>query len=267
MKSTKKLLILLFILLISIGGVLVSFKDVLFPNNTDTPIINNNDNVDVNQNDTDEYTVYTDEYDANYAINQDYVGMIEFASGLVDLPFVQGHDEDMLVAYDKYLRTDWKTMERDDEGSIFMDPQNTIDDQNVVLYGHYVYPHLDPSRTHKFTPLHELKEESNYETHKTIRIILEDEIRVYEVAHVYYAKINLDDPINPIETGMEYMYTAFNDDDLAYYLGRVKEIEFHNTGIEITPVDRFLTLQTCVENRDDLRLIVIAKEVEVIKTR
>ena len=54
---------------------------------------------------------------------------------------------------------------------------------------------------------------------------------------------------------------------MALRVANNKEIEFYNTGIEITPVDRFLTLQTCVENRDDLRLIVIAKEVEVIKTR
>lgn len=37
--------------------------------------------------------------------------------------------------------------------------------------------------------------------------------------------------------------------------------EFYHIDEDLTIDDRWLTLQTCVRNRDDLRLIVLAKEV------
>lgn len=199
-------------------------------------------------------------YDINKAINEDYVGDIKFQSGLIDLPFVQAKVETTIIdAYEKYLRTDWETMEHDEEGSIFLDPNNILNDQNLVIYGHYVYPSYDASGTHKFTPLHALKNQDNYEENKYIDLELEDEIRTYEIAHVYYSKI--DDNGN-LEDGMEYMKSNFSDEELQYYLNRVEEEEFYHTDVEIGSNDKFLTLQTCVENRDDLKLIVIAKLIE-----
>ena len=156
-------------------------------------------------------------------------------------------------------------MSEDPEGTVFMDPYNTLDDQNLVLYGHYVYPSYEPSMTHMFTPLHLLKDEKNYEENRFIDLIFENEIRRYEVAHVYYARLYDDE--NILEEGMEYMYTSFDSEGLEYYLKRVKEEEFYNTGVEISADDRFLTLQTCVEDHDELRLIIVAKEIEIIKMR
>lgn len=202
-------------------------------------------------------------YDINKAINDDYVGTIKFKSGLIDLPFVQAKVETTIIdAYEKYLRTDWETMEYDEEGSIFLDPNNILNDQNLVIYGHYVYPSIDPSGTHMFTPLHVLKDEANYESNKYIELALELETRLYEVAHVYYAKI---DENGELEKGMEYMRPNFSDEELEYYLNKVEEEEFYNTNVEIASGDKFLTLQTCVENHDELKLIVVAKQIEVVK--
>ena len=174
------------------------------------------------------YQDIIDEYDTNKAINAEFTGFIRFESGIIDEPFVLPKDDDIIEAYGKYLRTAWDTMSEDPEGTVFMDPYNTLDDQNLVLYGHYVYPSYEPSMTHMFTPLHLLKDEKNYEENRFIDLIFENEIRRYEVAHVYYARLYDDE--NILEEGMEYMYTSFDSEGLEYYLKRVKEEEFYNTG-------------------------------------
>lgn len=259
-KKNKNLLIAIIgvLLVLVIGGTVYLGTVNNEPKNTPTP---------TQETITKDYSKEIEEYDNNYAINSDYVGMIRFESGMINLPFVQAHDNDIAKAYDKYLRTAWDTMEHDEEGSIFLDPSNSLEDQNLVIYGHYVYPSYDITRTHKFTRLHELKDKDEYEENKYIELVLENEIRRFEVAHVYYAELDLNNPSQPLEEGMEYMFTNFTDEGLKYYFDRVSEVEFYETGVEITPEDKFLTLQTCVENRDDLRLIIVAKQVEVEKTR
>lgn len=220
--------------------------------------------------DTEDYKDDIALWDENYAINSDYVGEIRFDSGIIDLPVVQAIDpDDPSIGLSKYLRTDWKTMEHDEEGSIFVDPVSDLESsQNITIYGHYVYPSYEPSMTHKFTPLvNYVGDKDFYEENKYFELILKDEVRRYEIAHVYIADINLYDPNNPLEEGMYYMEPEWTEEELEYYLDRVSEIEEYDTGVEIGPDDKFVTLQTCVENREDQREIVIAKQIEVIKIR
>ena len=205
-------------------------------------------------------------FDANKEINDDYVGQLVFKSGLIDLPVVQSHLDDVDEAYDEYLRTAWDTMEHDEEGSIFVDPTVNVEvDGNIVIYGHYVYPHLDPEQTHKFSPLHVLKEEQNYEENKNFHIIFENQIRAYEIAYVYYAEIEGEGE-EQVST-VNYMYPNYTEEEFYDYLNIMEEKAFYDTGVDINYEDYLLTLQTCVKDRDDLRLIVVAREVTSVITR
>ena len=195
------------------------------------------------------------------ALNKDYIAQLSI-EGLIDLPVVQSQLGDINAAYDQYLRTAFDTMEHDEEGSIFMDPNNELSDQNLVIYGHNVAKHLDLSMSHKFTPLHKLKDIKNYAKYQNIQLELKDETRKYQVAHVYYAKILKDEMGHQsVEPGSEYLLPRYSASQLETYLEYVSGSEFYDTGVEITSQDRFLTLQTCVDHHDDLRLIIIAKEI------
>lgn len=195
-------------------------------------------------------------------LNKDYIGQL-IIEDLIDLPVVQSQLADINAAYDQYLRTAFDTLKHDEEGSIFMDPNNEINDMNLVIYGHNVAKRLDPTLSHKFTPLHQLKVEKNYQKYSKITFKLENEIRYYQIVHVFYAKINTDENGNKsVEPGGEYMLPSYTDKQLKQYLNYVSKHEFYNTGIEIGSEDHFMTLQTCVEHHDDLRLVIIAKEIE-----
>ena len=207
-----------------------------------------------------DYIEYTELWNGNYAINSDYIGQIRFDSGLIDLPMVQGETNDT------YLRTNWETLEYDVYGAIFLDYRNTLEDQNLIIYGHFSWPNMDPERKIMFTPLEKLIDEENYEENRTFRLILDGQIRTYDVVTCYYCPIYThSDGYEYTADDMQYYRTEYDEEYLKQYITAVKEHEFYDTGEDVTADDKLVTLQTCVYERHDLRLIVLAKEIERVQ--
>ncbi len=180
-----------------------------------------------------------------YNQNNDYVGWLSFDSGIISEAVMFSGDND------KYLRKDFH-LNKDGKGTVFMDMNCTLESRNITMYGHYVY--YDENA--KFSPLHLLKDENNYETHKLITFKLKDEIRAYEVFAVYYY-----DWMN--DAGYFYNTADFQTEEgFLRHVRRAKERSMYETEIEIDGDDNLLTLQTCVRNRSDLRLIVVAKQID-----
>ena len=176
------------------------------------------------------------------SVNEDYIGEI-IIEDLINEYVVQTVDNEFYLKHDFYKN-------EFSQGSIFLDYRNSLDDQNLIIYGHYVYK----DETSKFSLLHLLKEEENYEKYKNIKLDLGYEVREYVVSKVYYYDMDSDKLI--------YFLTNYSNEELNSYLNSVDEVKFYDTGVEISIGDKFLTLQTCVRNRNDLRLIILAKEIE-----
>lgn len=210
---------------------------------------------DVAEESTD-YGAYIEFWQDNHQINEDYVGQLFFDSGLINQPVVQGRTNE------DYLRTDWKTMEYFSEGTVFMDYRNTIDDFNVILYGHYVYEIKDPTKTHMFTPLHVLKEKENYQQNRYFNFLLEEKLRRYEIVAVYYCQLYTENGTVYTNPQTKYYLTGYDSEYMDQYKEAINEQSFYEIDADFDENDKLLTLQTCVENRDDLRLIVIAKLIE-----
>lgn len=185
-----------------------------------------------------------DDYLFYYNQNQDYMGWLSFDSGIISEAVMFSGDND------KYLRKDFN-LKQDGKGTVFMDMSCSLDSKNITMYGHYVY--YDENA--KFSPLHLLKEKENYETHKYITFKIKDEIRRYEVFAVYYY-----DWMN--DAGYYYNTADFQTaDGFLRHVRRAKDRAMYETDIEVTKDDYLLTLQTCVRNRSDLRLIIVAKKI------
>ena len=211
-----------------------------------------------------DWETYKASWQANYAINSDYIGKIVFASGLISEHFVQYYNSSNLnQGYYQYVRLNWKTKAYDSEGTVFIDSYaNVASSMNFVIYGHYVY-----GTNHKFTPLAKLLSASNYSANSIFYLYLEDEIRVYQIAHVYLAQLYSSNgtDYDSVLAGMEFMKNYWTEDQFNYYISEVKKIEQYNTGVTINYGNKFITLQTCVAGRDDQRQIVIAKQISTIK--
>ena len=219
------------------------------------------------------------------AINPDYVGQIVFDSGLIDLPFVQAKDvyrddgslyvfytkEGQLVqdptgfsGNDVYIWTNWKTGEYDlyDEGgSVFMDYRNTLEDQNLIIYGHHYARDYDPSGSKQFSALDLLLDENNYADNKSLKLILDNEIRSYEVADVFVIDILDDDEIQVIRTDPKRDLSG--NEDLEYennFYSLIRELSRYDTGTAIEEDDYLLTLVTCLEHQPQYRQIIVCRE-------
>ena len=208
------------------------------------------------------------EWQDNYEINNDYVGDLRFESGLIDLPVVQGYDNEI------YLASDWVTGEYLEQGTAFVDYEVIYkdsdiqqEDLNITIYGHYCYPSIDPEQKLAFTPLKNLVSEDVYKENKYIQLLLGDEIRRYEIAEVFYCDLISDESGKYVYTrdDMQYYLTSFTKEYLEEYKRQIAERRFYETGVSYDESSHLLTLQTCVADHDELRLIIIAKEIERIK--
>lgn len=258
-----KIFVIIDIVLIVVAGIVV----FSLGNNkrTQEPVLDDEKQTEVitvEENNNDEYKEF---WQSNKAINDDYLGNIRFESGLIDLPFVKSMDND------DYLRRDFETKKYSVLGTVFMDYECDLDCQNIILYGHNAFSSYDAgtdengnkidNKTLMFTPLDQFKDKENYKKNKTVNLILEDEIRTYEVAAVYYCKLIEEDGYLVPEEDMYYYLPYYGNDYFDTYKEAITREQFYPTDVDFSNKDKFLTLQTCVEGNDDLRLIVLCKYI------
>lgn len=288
-KVERKLVIIL-ILLFLIAGFIITFY---FVSNAGKNVIEQEDEpveetVKVVEEKVEEID-YKKLWEDNKNKNIDYVGNIIFESGLLNLPFVcptkdfteyvfytntgnavsdyeNGCEEGACSGNDVYLRTDWETMKYNLGGSLFMDYRNSLNDQNVIIYGHHYPTYLDPDRSLFFTPLEKLLKKENYEANKYLKLVLENETKYYIVAYVYYFHLTDEDYENLQFYRLNYNADYWGEDDLGYYqtyINNVESVKLYDTGIHLDTSDNTLTLQTCLENDDNALEIVVCKQINV----
>lgn len=240
----------------------------------------------------DEVNEYREVFDKYEEINSDHVGQIVFDSKLIDRPFVQAkscykengvpykffnQDGSIVTDFsdktgnDVYIWMDFETMKYDYDnkgGSIFMDYRNTLSDQNIIIYGHYfstIY-NKDPDRIKSFTPLEKLLDKENYKDNSVVKIVLDGEVREYELYAVY--KFNSDDD-EFWEKG-QYFRPNYNIDDFTgeedanymnNYIKFVDKVKLYKTNVKLEPGDKTLTLQTCMTPYTNLYEICVFKLV------
>ena len=181
-----------------------------------------------------------------------------FQSGLIHTPVLQSDD------VNHYLYRDWKTGEYLSYGSIVMDPENDLshDDQNTIIYGHYIYESRNPDRTLAFTPLAELMKEENWEANRYVSLITGEEVRYYEIAAVYACPLDSADGYQYAREGFEYNLLSYTKEYMTRYRENIRSCEYYHTGVEFDGNDRFLSLQTCIEGTDSSREIVLCWELK-----
>ncbi|MBR2675871.1 MAG: class B sortase [Solobacterium sp.] len=192
------------------------------------------------------------------AINGDVKAILHFNTGLVHDPVLQTTTEDY------YLYRDWRTHLDLSYGSIVLDSRNDLskDEQNTIIYGHYIYEYRNPDRTLVFTPLSTMVDQSVYEKNRYVSLILNDEVRYYEVTNVFEAPLEEIDGIQYTMYGLEYNLLEYDPDYMSLYRENINRYEYFDSGIEIEDDDRLLTLQTCIENQHESREIVLCRELE-----
>ncbi|MBR0418346.1 MAG: class B sortase [Erysipelotrichaceae bacterium] len=200
---------------------------------------------------SDEESGFTQEsFRAILAENKDFIGYIAWDSGIIEQPILQAADND----YYLHRSFDGNYYE---SGSIFMDSESKLSDQNIVIYGH------NNSYNHEimFSHLNDMAlDQEYYENNSRFTVFLENEVREYAICYVYY--------INE-EEFEDYDFLQANFESREEFASFMEFPEKKNlissVNGELEYGNRFVTLQTCKRMNQDVKVVVLAKEVLVRK--
>ena len=178
-------------------------------------------------------------FDTLKKINPDIVGYIEVNNTNISYPIVKSNDN-------KYYLNHSFTKNLSKRGAIFLDYRNDLDDlsRNNIIYGHGLV-----DRT-MFGSLNNLLDEEwfNNKDNHYIRIITDNRIMIFKIFSVY-----------TIDKESYYIKTYFsNNKYFKEFLETIVKRSIHKFNINVSPIDRILTLSTC-KNDFGKRIVVHAK--------
>lgn len=170
-------------------------------------------------------------------INSDYEFWITIEDTVIDYPVVKGIDNDFYLSNNFYK-------ENSISGTIFLDYKNTIEDENLILYGHNM---RDGSM---FAAINKFKEKDFFDNGK-IKIISENMEQTYEVFSVFVE-----------EAGNINLKSKFtNEEDYSEYINNLKEKSYYTKEIN-SDFSNIITLYTCSYEFDNARTIVCATLID-----
>lgn len=186
----------------------------------------------------DEYYLAWDEY---YSSNNDYIGHIVFDSNIINLPVVQSYDNDY------YLRRSFEK-EYDIKGTPFIDYRCSLNDQNIIIYGHYIRK----GSKEMFTPLEKLIDNRDNDY---VELKLRSSIRRYELISIIIVD-------GEFENEHPFLLQNLNADSIDKLNEFIKTDALYYSEYKIDCTDALLTLITCTNSLNDDREIVIFKEID-----
>lgn len=181
-----------------------------------------------------------------YAINQDFVGYLKIDELGVGLPIVQSKEENYYLKRNIYK-------EKSKYGCPFVPSDNDMItlDRNTVIYGHNM---RDGSI---FAALNKYKTLDGF---KKAPVIQFDTVYSSYKWKVVAAFISNADPDDDNGYVFPYNFTKLDSDtSFMNYVACLKERSLYDTGVDILPTDKLLTLSTCTYDFDDARFVVVAR--------
>ena len=172
--------------------------------------------------------------------NEDIVGYLKITGTSIDYPVT--HSGDNLF----YLHHDIKK-QTSEAGWIFMDFENDVenDDPNTILYGHNMRQDI------MFHSLRYYQSWNYFNNHRYVIFNTIYENHVWEVFSFYRT-----------DTNFQYIQVVFPSDDAFNALAsEMKARSMYDTGVDIKPGDRILTLSTCTNESEDTRFVLNARRL------
>ena len=192
-------------------------------------------------------------YRSLYNENNDFVGWITVPNTAINHPVVQGEDNSYYLRrdfYKQYLR----------RGTIFMDYRNDPENLNVntILYGHN---YLDS------TMFSDLEKYKDIEFYKTAPVIAFNTIYGDYKWKVFAVFLTTASP--ELDNGyvFNYIYPFMTESSTEEFIAEVAKRSLYDTGVDVLPTDKILTLSTCTRDMDitrkqeDARCVVMARLV------
>lgn len=187
------------------------------------------------------------EYEALYAENPDTIGWLKIDGTGIDNVVMYAPDE-----IDKYLHTDFYG-NYSYRGCLFVDEYcDILSSDNLIIYGHNMKDYS------MFGSLMYYVSEDFYKQHKTISFDTIYEKQTYEIVAAIKTEL-----VPEGSDGFKYYEYTSSGDEASFneYVEFIRENKLYDTGAELSPGDKILTLSTCAYHAEDGRFIVVAKKI------
>jgi len=192
------------------------------------------------------------EYAKLYAQNQDFVGFLK-ADGIdMSLPVVQTSNDDY------YLKKDFNKRNTK-YGTPFVTHLNTISeeryglDTNTVIFGH----HMNDGSV--FGILDEYKTIEGFKAAPVISFNTMYHNYDWKVIAAFVTNAEASDDNGYV---FKYYFTDLSTEErFSAYLNALSERSLYNTGVDVLPTDKILTLSTCSHEFENARFVVVARMV------
>lgn len=187
------------------------------------------------------------DYALYYADNPNTVGYISINGTKIDTPVVQADNNKYYMTHDFYGKST-------SYGAIFASYIDNFKpfDRNTLLYGHNM---RDGSR---FASLLNYKNLDFFKENPTIQFDSLYEKHDWKIYAVIITNGSTDS-----NNGYFFDFTFNNCSDECFeeYIEEIDKRKLYETGVDLLPTDKLLTLCTCTYEFDDARLLVIARMV------
>ena len=183
-----------------------------------------------------------------YATNQEFVGYLEAPGINLSLPVVRTVDDEAYLNKNFYGKST-------KYGCPFMSCLNQIEplDYNTVIFGHHmndrtIFGALDHYKTlagYKQSPVIAFNTMYHDYNWKVFAVFITNSVPEDDNGYVF-----------------PYYFTALSSDERkTSYLHELKLRSLYDTGVDVRPGDKLLTLSTCSHEFDEARLVVVARLV------
>lgn len=190
-------------------------------------------------------------YGYMHGINSDYRGWLKWDSNIVNTYILQPSPESSDIYLDKNIYKNNVV-----GGSVFIDANASLDDQNIPIYGHSVFATETMTINMMLSPLGNFVKsnaDSFFANNKTFKIYWEDHISSYEV----FAACDID--IN--SNSWQYTQNNFDsEEETKEWIDIAKSLSSISSSLDVETSDRFVTFQTCLTKTGSHRVVIVAKE-------
>lgn len=176
------------------------------------------------EDDTDYTELYHSDYSRLKDKNSDYLGTFTDEDFNNEIKVVKGEDNS------KYLYYVWEKNNYSFDGSPYLDCENTLEDQNLILNN----CHLNTA---------------DFNTDKNYYLFLKDEIREYELCAIFDVNLVNEDGVYYTEENLQYNLPFYNSEYFMVYKESISKINQIDYSSDYSITDRFFTIVN--ETEDD----------------
>ena len=183
-----------------------------------------------------------------YGTNREFAGYLEAPGINMSLPVVRSVDDEAYLNKNFYGKST-------KYGCPFMSCLNQIEplDYNTVIFGHHMN-----DRT-IFGALDQYKTLAGYKQCPVIAFNTMYHDYNWKVFAVFITNSVAEDDNGYV---LPYYFTALSSDEKkTSYISELKQRSIYDTGVDVRPGDKLLTLSTCSHEFDNARLVVVARMV------